>query len=481
MSTDNKKPADDKKAPEKEKPQPEVKKAPLTVLQAIRADILVTEKALKNKDYFFVGKTLKKVRGYKKRLNSYQLNLVLDTFDLKGIELNKFSDYQENAAETFDLTKDKAAKLVSIVEIEIYLHTLLVIHLVKHKQYQQASAIVNNIVKKIVQANKRHLDSIAAIVYFYFAHISEKLGNFKNIRNDLFDLYRNTCLKRDEIGQATLLNLLLRNYLLGKNYESAIHLISKTDFPEGKAYNELVRFLYYTGKIKAVQLEYQDSFSRLMQAIRRAPETQASLGFRVSCQKLAIVVELLMGEIPDRNIFSQAEYLKFLHPYYKLVQSVLHGDLGEFNNVVTKFKKIFVKDDLLNLINRLYQNVIKTGLRRINISYSKISLKDIASKLNLDTSQDVEFIVAKAIRDGVMNATIDHRSGSVILNERDNLYATQDPEIAFKRRIDFCFNLHTSATKALQYPMTQNATYEEDKPDYDPEELLNILQEDDYL
>jgi len=97
---------------------------------------------------------------------------------------------------------------------------------------------------------------------------------------------------------------LLRNYLDSKNYESALHLISKTNFPESKAHNELVRYLYYTGKIKAIQLEYNDSFARLMQAIRKAPETKAALGFRVACQKLAIVVELLMGELPDRNIFS---------------------------------------------------------------------------------------------------------------------------------------------------------------------------------
>ena len=40
-------------------------------------------------------------------------------------------------------------------------------------------------------------------------------------------------------------------------------------------------------------MEYVESFSRLMQAIRKAPDNSA-LGFRVQAQKLAIVVELLM-------------------------------------------------------------------------------------------------------------------------------------------------------------------------------------------
>jgi len=40
-------------------------------------------------------------------------------------------------------------------------------------------------------------------------------------------------------------------------------------------------------------------------------------------------------------------------------------------------------------------NVIKTGLRRINTSYSRISLEDICKKLNLESVEDAEFIVAK--------------------------------------------------------------------------------------
>ena len=52
--------------------------------------------------------------------------------------------------------------------------------------------------------------------------------------------------------------------------------------------------------------------------------------------------------------------------------------------------------------------VIKTGLRKINLSYSKISFADIALKLNLPKHTDIEFLVAKAIRDKVLNAEIIH-------------------------------------------------------------------------
>ena len=52
--------------------------------------------------------------------------------------------------------------------------------------------------------------------------------------------------------------------------------------------------------------------------------------------------------------------------------------------------------------------MIKFGLKKINISYSKISLKDIAKKLSLDSVEETEQIIAKAIRDGVIEAVLDH-------------------------------------------------------------------------
>lgn len=52
--------------------------------------------------------------------------------------------------------------------------------------------------------------------------------------------------------------------------------------------------------------------------------------------------------------------------------------------------------------------MIKFALRKISLSYSRISLEDICSKLNMESPAETEYIVAKAIRDGVIEATINH-------------------------------------------------------------------------
>jgi hypothetical protein len=45
---------------------------------------------------------------------------------------------------------------------------------------------------------------------------------------------------------------------------------------------------------------------------------------------------------------------------------------------------------------RLRHNVIKTGVRMISVSYARISLADLATKLHLASVEDAEYIAAKA-------------------------------------------------------------------------------------
>ncbi len=49
---------------------------------------------------------------------------------------------------------------------------------------------------------------------------------------------------------------------------------------------------------------------------------------------------------------------------------------------------VFRADRTHNLITRLHQNVIRIGLRRINLAYSRISLAELAAKLHLASAED---------------------------------------------------------------------------------------------
>ncbi len=79
---------------------------------------------------------------------------------------------------------------------------------------------------------------------------------------------------------------------------------------------------------------------------------------------------------------------------------------------------MFSRDHLDTLVVRLRSSVIRTGLRRINASYSRISFQDVAQRLALDSSESAELACANAIRDdGVIEATINHETGHLLSSE----------------------------------------------------------------
>merc|ERR1719217_1969296 len=241
-----------------------------------------------------------------------------------------------------------------------FVSLLVLMWLSDRKQPDQVMECVTALVEWIKNFNRRTMDLFLAKVYFYFSHAHELKGRLSDVRTENLAAYRTACLRRDVMTQATLLNLLLRDYLACNLYEQALKLVSKTTFPESRPNAQYARYLYYIGQIRAVQLEYSDAHSKLMQAIRKAPQSSAGLGFKLSAYKLAIIVELLTGGVPDRSTFMQKELRVQLRPYYAITQAVRSGDLNAFKEVVEKHRALFIKDKTLTLINRLRYNVIKT-------------------------------------------------------------------------------------------------------------------------
>ena len=264
--------------------------------------------------------------------------------------------------------------------------------------------------------------------------------------------------------------------------EQARKLIDNTTVSETVSNNQRVRYLFYRGRIEAIQLDYSDAFATLTEAIRKAPSNTA-LGFRVLVQKFAIIVQMLMGEIPERSIFKHPEMKGHLHPYLQLtqvrsyvdflqwgrltrmLQAVNGGDTRNYEEIVQRHSTIFKEDHTYTLVLRLRQNVIRTGLRKICMSYSRIGFNDIATRLHLSSPFDAAFLCAKAIRDGVIEAELDYAEGSlrsqvcwsaipqtihcVLRNSQESMdiYSTMEPHQAFEKRIQFCLNIHSEAVK----------------------------------
>ena len=256
---------------------------------------------------------------------------------------------------------------------------------------------------------------------------------------------------------------MLRNYLHYSLYDQADKLVSKTTFPTSASNPQFARYHYYLGRIKAVQLNYTEAHTNLRQAIRRAPAAKTAPGFYQAVHKLSAVVELLMGDIPERGLFRHPVLEKALSGYFDIVKSkfwansweyfaeddslaVRAGSLSQFQATLSQHSAQFEADRTYTLIGRLRQNVIKTGIRRLSLSYSRISLRDICFKLHLDSEEDAEYIVGKAIRDGVIEGRIVHEQGWMECDGQKSGYGPEVSEV-FGKRIAYCLELHNQSVK----------------------------------
>ncbi|KAK9834634.1 hypothetical protein WJX74_006246 [Apatococcus lobatus] len=434
--------------------------AKLTIAAQLRANVALLERAVQAKDTrLIVGRLLRQTAAIRQQLQPSILKglvegLLPESCPTRGLLLEQIGQ----SSESMDVEESQEDAHVGSIEVsasvlpelEAYIILLVLMLEADKSRFPEAKQLSEAALQRLGQFNRRTLDGLAARIYFYYAYAHERTGTLATIRSTLLALQRTSTLRHDEYGQEALLNLLLRNYLHFNLYDQAEKLRSKTVLPEQwRSTQQYCRYLYYLGRIRSIQLDYTDARECLQQAVRKAPT--AAYGFRVTVQKWLILVRLLLGEIPERTEFEQEGLKDRLVPYLQLTQTVRVGDLNAFKQIAQRHQESFAEDKVHNLIVRLHHNVIRTGLRRINLAYSRISLADVASKLGLPSVEDTESIIGKAIRDGGVDAVLDHEQGWMRSRQVADVYATAEPQSAFHARIAFCLDLHNEAVKAMHF------------------------------
>lgn len=97
------------------------------------------------------------------------------------------------------------------------------------------------------------------------------------------------------------------------------------------------------------------------------------------------------------------------------------------------------------------------------------------AKLSLDSIDETEQIVAKAIRDGVIDAVLDHDNMWMKSQDTFDIYTSNDPQNIYHKRIKFCMDLNNDAVKAQEFPP------KEDKRDFENLDEERSTKEEDIL
>ncbi|CAH8542510.1 unnamed protein product [Heterobilharzia americana] len=428
------------------------------VLEDIRDQIRYIEKAVITKELYFMTRVVRGLSSIRRRLNCNVLRgLVQGYFPNPSPQKTYFLELLPEAMDTdcpMSPFRPRTGKLNTplLPEVEVYLHLLLMIFLIDENHLEEACKCSNLLMDRLTATNRRSMALLASRCYYYHSRSYELVGRLEAVRSFFHARLSTATLRSNFDTQAVLINLLLRNYLHYQLHEQAHKLVSRVVFPESAPNNEWARYLYYLGRIKAIQLDYS-----------------AAHGYLVS----ALLVELLLGQQPDRSIFRQTSFKAALHPYFQLTQAIHAGDLSRFNDVLRVYGAQFSADHTYTLIIRLRHNLLR------------ISLADVAKKLQLDSTEDAEYIVAKAIRDGVIDAVINHEKGYVTTNEKLDMYSTREPFNQFHERIKFCLSIHNQAVKAMRYPPKQyskDIESAEERREREQQELENAkeLSEDEF-
>lgn len=437
----------------------------------IKVNYALLERAVTQFDARFTLRVLRSISSIRKHLSADLLaQVIIETYPssnsaakalLAAIEKENASLEEPDISSEMEIDSQKEnaksppASEETLPEVDFYLAILVQIYLYDSHNVEVGAKFSTSLVEKLRTLNRRTLDALSARIYFYYSLFFELLAplppsptaSVVSIRQPLLQALRTSVLRKDQDTRATVTTLLLRNYLSTSHISQADLLISHSEFPAGASNNQIARYLYYLGRIRAIQLSYTEAHEHLIGATRKSPSTPSAGGFYQAASKLLVVVELLMGDIPDRAIFRQASLEHAMQPYLSLVQAVRVGKIDGFLNVVQTHNATFRRDGTYTLVLRLRQNVIKTGIRMMSLSYAKISLRDICMKLDLDSEESAEYIVAKSIRDGVIEASLDHEQAFMKSKEVGDVYATREPGEAFHERIQACLALHDESVK----------------------------------
>jgi 26S proteasome regulatory subunit N3 len=443
--------------------EPAVLSIEITAVAQLQIDLTSIAQSIQTHDPRPIVRLMRMFPIFRKRLSSRDLAPFVNTY------ASEFA-----AAFPTEETVEPSLSATSVIKTYILLLGTLTFFPSNLNTASTLIAAAMQIVKSDAFHSLPESDGLGARVLHWYAVVHERvmLTN-ATAGQDLYPVYlalfRHSALRRRFAEQGVLLNAMLRMLVTPQagitRLDLAIDLLNTAaadpaDVAKifGSRNGDWARFLLYAGKVAALQVDYTKALGLLSQAGKKAPVCEESQTFRAEIGRWVVMVGLLMGDIPERGVFpkipsgtsSAVVTAKKMHKYLLLTTAVRNGDVAAFEQVKQKYGRAFQQEDTYTLVTRLHENVLKAGLRRITLSYSRIGLDQVARKLGLESVEEARGVAAKAVVEGVIEGRIE---GDVLVGEwLGELYETTKPQDQLlKRRVGYLMSLQEDMVKAMEF------------------------------
>lgn len=297
--------------------------------------------------------------------------------------------------------------------------------------FEKIVEIVNGNISSHLIGSTRAYDYFVGLIVRFFYLAKKNQGQDSSA---LFSLL--VCNKElgNEYTVSVLTNCLLDMFISNKIFQRIENPISTA--------SEQARYNYYNGMICMVEGDYSSG----LRCFHTSVILSSSRCLTLMAEKCVILCMLLVS---DYNI--PYGYRSKLKAYFELISAVKKADMERFEGVLERNREEFLSQGLYFVAQRLSQNVMQEGMRKISLVYSRISCEDIAHVLRIDR-EGVEYLVSKTISKGVIKGRIsdgvfyslekDKFTGDVGINVRD------------------CIHLTKSIQEHMKYPAIEPLCYE---------------------
>ncbi|CAF0720265.1 unnamed protein product [Rotaria sordida] len=257
--------------------------------------------------------------------------------------------------------------------------------------------------------------------------ITERLRKENRARVGIPILYRAIELLRRELGQLLSIHSdLYQLCLLCQWFEPALTYLDidiiDINRENGKFDVKHLLLAYYYGGMIYACIKQFDRAANFFENVITVPATATS-AIVIEAYKKYVLVKLISGSISNTQLptytsrtVQQAVKSLCGAQYTELFNIFNNGTLIQFDEFVNHHREQYARDRNLGLIKQTRNAFICNSIQQLTKTFLTVSLKDLANRLQLQSTNEAEKYLIDMIENGQIFASINKKDGMVIFH-----------------------------------------------------------------